>query len=431
MSDLTTTKKAKKGKNQEKLDKLVGPYDKATDNEARDKLIIARTRLLFKHSFFGNLATRLTLINADEWLPTAATDGRKFYYNSRFINLLKPGEVEFLVAHEVLHVVYDHIGRRDDRDPQIWNIADDYAVNADLKRHKVGDFITSVPCLYETKYDGMGAEHIYDDLMQNAKQLNIDDLLDQLLDDHMDSDGDGDGDEEGQDGKSKKRPGQMSEEERAKLKQEMKENIINAAKAAKEAGHSLPGEVERMVNSITEPKMPWRELIQTNLVSTIRTDYSFMRPSRRGWHMDSVMPGRAPGEEVDIVVALDTSGSISNDDIKVFLGEIQGIMDSFSGYKIHVFCFDTGTHNPAEYTSENLEDISQYIPGGGGGTDFTCIFTYLKEQAIVPNRLVVFTDMCPFGSWGDPDYCDTTWIGVGSYAKGITPPWGSWAYYTE
>ena len=331
----------------------------------------------------------------------------------------------------MLHVVYDHIGRRDDRDPQIWNIADDYAVNADLKRHKVGDFITSVPCLYETKYDGMGAEHIYDDLMQNTKQLNIDDLLDQLLDDHMDSDGDGDGDEEGQDGKSKRRPGQMSEEERAKLKQEMKENIINAAKAAKEAGHSLPGEVERMVNSITEPKMPWRELIQTNLVSTIRTDYSFMRPSRRSWHMDSVMPGRAPGEEVDIVVALDTSGSISNDDIKVFLGEIQGIMDSFSGYKIHVFCFDTGTHNPAEYTSENLEDISQYIPGGGGGTDFTCIFTYLKEQAIVPNRLVVFTDMCPFGSWGDPDYCDTTWIGVGSYAKSITPPWGSWAYYTE
>lgn len=427
MSDLTTTKK-KRGKNKDKLDKLIGPVDRAIDNEARDRLVIARTSLLLKHSFFGNLATRLKLINADEWLPTAATDGRNFYYNSRFIMLLKPGEVEFLVAHEVLHVVYDHMGRRDDRDPQIWNIADDYAVNADLKRHRVGEFITSVPCLYENKYDGKGAEIIYDDLMQNAEKLNLDDLIDQLIDEHMDpedGEGDGDGDQEG------KGPQKMSKEEREQLRQDIKQNIINAARQAKEAGHSLPGEVERMVNDITEPKMPWRELIQANLTATIRTDYSFMRPSRRSWHMDAIMAGRAPGEEVDIVVALDTSGSISNDDIKVFLGEIQGIMDSFSGYKIKVFCFDTGTHNPAEYTSENLEDITEYIPGGGGGTDFTCIFSYLKEEAIVPNRLIVFTDMCPFGSWGDPDYCDTTWIGVGSYAKSVTPPWGAWAYYTE
>jgi len=426
----TTTKK--KGKNQDKLGKLVGSTDPKIDAQARDRLVTARVSLLLKHSFFGNLATRLKLVNADDWLPTAATDGRTFWYNSQFVMMLQLKEVEFLVGHEVLHVVYDHMGRRGNRDPQIWNIADDYAVNADLKRHKVGQFITTVPCLYEQKYDGKAAEEIYDDLMKNAQKINMDDLVDQLLDDHMDdSDGEGDGEGDGDGNGKGKRPAPMTQEEKDQLRQEIKQNIINAARAAKEAGHGLPENVERMIQEITDPKMPWRELIQTVLTSTIKTDYSFMRPSRRGWHLDAVLPSQNPGEEIEIDVAIDTSGSIGNDDLKVFLGEIQGIMDSFAGYKINVFCFDTGVHNPQTFTSENLDSIAEYVPGGGGGTDFDCIFEYLKEEGRVPNRLVVFTDMMPFGSWGDPDYCDTTWIGYGSYAKSVTPPFGTWALYDE
>ena len=151
MSDVIGRKSKKRSS---KFDNLIGVTDPKVDNLAREKLETARIGLLLRHSFFGNLATRLRLINADEWCSTAATDGLKFYYNSRFINMLKPKEVEFLVGHEVLHVVYDHMGRRNNRDPQIWNIADDYAVNADLKRHRVGEFIKTVPCLYEQKYDG-------------------------------------------------------------------------------------------------------------------------------------------------------------------------------------------------------------------------------------------------------------------------------------
>ena len=116
-----------------KYENLVGPTDPKIDAQARERLVAARVALLLRQSFFGNLATRLKLTNADEWCGTAATDGLKFYYNSRFIMMLKPKEVEFLVGHEVLHVVYDHMDRRGTRDPQIWNIADDYAVNADLK----------------------------------------------------------------------------------------------------------------------------------------------------------------------------------------------------------------------------------------------------------------------------------------------------------
>jgi predicted metal-dependent peptidase len=417
---------AKKKTRSKKYENLLGPTDPKIDMLARERLISARVGLLLRHSFFGNLATRLKLTNADEWCGTAATDGLKFYYNSRFIMLLKPKEVEFLVGHEVLHVVYEHMDRRGNRDPQMWNIADDYAVNADLKRHNVGQFITSVPCLYEKKYDGKPAEEIYDDLMQNVQKINLDDLIDQMLDDHMDSDGDSAGDGEGPESEGKGRP-KMTDEERERARQEMKQAIISAAQSA-EAGQ-LPAGVERLIKQHTDPVMPWRELIQTNLTSSIRTDYTWMRPSRRGWHMDAIMPGMTPGEEIDVVVSLDMSGSISNKQAQAFLGEIGGMMDSFDGYKVHVFCFDTDTYNPQDFHSDNMDSIDEYEPQGGGGTDFDCIFTYLKENAIDPKRLIVFTDGYPNGSWGDPDYCDTTWIIHGD--KNPNPPFGTYALYDE
>ena len=416
---------SKKRSRSKKFENLVGPTDKKIDHDARERLVTARIGLLLRHSFFGNLATRMQLINADLWCSTAATDGLKFYYNSRFIMMLKPKEVEFLVGHEVLHVVYDHMGRRGNRDPEIWNIADDYAVNADLKRHKVGEFIKTVPCLYETKYDGKAAEEIYDDLMKNVQKISIDDLLDQMIDDHMDGE-DGDGDQEGEGNKKGKRPS-MSPEERERVRQEVKQAIINAASSA-EAG-SLPLGVERLIKQHTNPVMPWRELIQTNLTSAIRTDYSWMRPSRRGWHMDAIMPGMNPGEEIDVVVAIDMSGSISNKQAQQFLGEIGGMMNSFDGYKVHVFCFDTETYNPKDFSSENMDLIDEYEPMGGGGTDFDCIFIYLKDIGNVPKRLIVFTDGYPFGSWGDADYCDTTWVIHGD--KNPNPPFGTYAIYDE
>jgi predicted metal-dependent peptidase len=419
--------KSKKRSRSAKFENLVGPTDQRVDFQARERIITARIGLLFRHAFFGNLATRLQLINADDWCSTAATDGQKFYYNSRFIMMLKPKEVEFLVAHEILHVVYDHMGRRGTRDHQLFNIANDYAVNADLKRHKVGEFIKTVPCLYEPKYDKLSSEEIYDDLIKNAKQISIDDLVDQMVDDHLD--GEGDEYEDGNDDKKKgkgKRPS-TSPEEREKLRQEIKQAIINAASSAKPG--SLPAGIERLIKNITDPVMPWRELLQTNLTSAIKTDFSWMRPSRRGWHMDAIMPGMTPGEEIDVVVAVDMSGSISSKQAQAFLGEVGGMMNSFDGYKVNVFCFDTEIYNPADFTSENLDTIENYVPMGGGGTDFTAIFSYLKEIGNVPKRLIVFTDGYPNGSWGDENYCDTIWVIHGS--KDITPPWGVWAYYDE
>jgi predicted metal-dependent peptidase len=421
---MTTTTANKK--ESDKFKNLLGATDPKVDREVREQLITARVGLLLRASFFGNLATRLKLVNADEWCPTAATDGRNFYYNTRFIKMLRPKEVEFLFGHEVLHCVYDHFGRRGERDPQLWNIANDYCVNQDLKEHNVGEFITSVPCLYDKKYRGMSSEEVYDSLYENAEKIDISKLLDQMLDEHLDGDGDEDSNGD-QDGERKGRP-RLSEADRQAIRDEIKEAMLAAAAASGDAGN-LPAGVKRLIQELTEPKMNWRELLRMQLESTIKSDYTWMRASRKGWHMDAVMPGMKLDPMIDIAVAIDTSGSIGEAMLKDFLSEIQGIMDSFPAYRIHVFCFDTEVHNPAQYNSDNLDLITEYEPGGGGGTDFTAIYDYLKAEEIEPKRLVVFTDGYPFGSWGDENYTDTVWILHGTTT--IEPPWGQYAYYEE
>jgi len=285
MSTATTTVNKKDIKSKDYL----GPTDPKLDAQVREKLITARVGLLLRASFFGNLATRLKLVNADGWCPTAATDGRNFYYNSRFVNDLKPKEIEFLFGHEVLHCVYDHMGRRGERDPQLFNIANDYCVNGDLKKHRVGEFITTVPCLYDAKYEGMSSEQIYDILYENAEKIDISQLIEKMLDEHLDGDGTGEGgDKEGDDKESGSGRPKLTQAERDQIRDEIKEAVLAAATASEGAGN-LPLGVQRIIQDMTAPKMNWRELLRMQLESTIKSDYTWMRNSRRGWHMDAVI----------------------------------------------------------------------------------------------------------------------------------------------
>ena len=426
MSTATSVNK----KESDKFKDLCGPTDPKLDRNIREKLITARVGLLLRASFFGNLATRLKLVNADEWCPTAATDGRNFYYNSRFVNMLKPKEVEFLFGHEVLHCVYDHFGRRGDRDPMLFNIANDYCVNGDLKKHRVGEFITSVPCLYDSKYEGMASEEIYDILYENAEKIDIGSLIDKMLDEHLDGEGndaggEGEGDEKS--GKGGGRP-KLSAEERQKIKDEIKEAVLAAAAASDGAGN-LPAGVKRIIEDMTAPKMNWRELLRMQLESTIKSDYTWMRNSRKGWHMDAILPGSKLDPMIDIAVSIDASGSMGDRMLKDFLAEVAGIMEQFPNYRIHVLSFDTQVYNPKQFNSENLEDITGYEIMGGGGTDFDCVFNYFKENEIEPKRHIMFTDGYPCGSWGDEQYCDTVFIMHGTTS--IVPPFGQYAYYEE
>ena len=399
-----------------------------TDAVAREKLTTARIGLLLKAPFFGQLATRMTLTNADAWCGTAATDGRKFYYNSEFVDKMPLKQLEFLVGHEILHAVYDHMGRRGDRQPRLSNIAADYCVNQDLIEQRIGEKISVCPILFDNKFKDMSYEEVYDYLYQNAKKINIDQLEQMILDDHLEEDengngGSGDDDEDEQGGK---RP-RLSKEERDAIKDEIKGAVIAAAQSA--GAGNLPSGVKRLLRDLTEPVIGWKELLQQQIQSTIKNDYTWARPSRKGWHMDAIMPGLKPGEMIDVCIAMDQSGSISEEDSKAFLGEIKGIMEAFDEYKITLWCFDTEIYNVQTYTSDNIDDIMEYEPAGGGGTDFMANWEFMKGNAIEPKKFIMFTDGMPFGEWGEEQYCETVWIIKGN--PGCEPPWGIWAHYED
>jgi predicted metal-dependent peptidase len=405
--------------------KAVTVTDPRTDAAAREKLTTARIGLLLKAPFFGQLATRMTLTNADEWCGTAATDGRKFYYNSEFVNKMPLKQLEFLVGHEILHAVYDHMGRRGDRMPRLSNIAADYCVNQDLVDQRIGEKISVVPILYDAKFKGQSYEEVYDYLYENADKINMDQLEQMVLDDHLeDGDGDGEGDGEGKDGKGRPR---LSKEEAQAIRDEIKGAVIAAAQSA--GAGNLPAGVKRLLKDITAPVIGWKELLQQQITAVIKNDYTWARPSRRSWHMDAILPGLRPGDMIDICIAMDQSGSISEEDSRAFLGEIKGIMEAFDEYKITLWCFDTEIYNVQTFTSDNIDDIMEYEPAGGGGTDFMANWEFMKENNIEPKKFVMFTDGMPFGEWGEEEYCETVWIIKGN--PGCEPPWGIWAHYEE
>jgi len=376
-----------------------------------DKLTTARVGLLLKAPFFGNMATRMKLIEADEWCPTAATNGRNFYYNTEFVKKLSVKKLEFLFGHEILHCVFDHFGRVGSRDRMLSNIAQDYAVNQILVDERIGEKITEVQICYDPKYRGKAWEEIYDELYEKAEKIPMEDLLKQLgdlLDEHINEDGSGPGKEgEGKEGK----PG-MTKEEAQAIKDEIKEAMIQAAAAA--GAGKTPAGIQRMIKDMTEPKMNWREIVNQEIQSIVRNDYSFTRPNRKSMHSGAILPGMKEATTIDIGVTIDMSGSIGQEDATVFLSEVKGIVDQYEDFKINLWCFDTEIYNWKEITHDNSHELMDYEPQGGGGTDFMANWEFMKEQGLQPKKLIMFTDGYPCGDWGDPDYCDTIFIVKGN-----------------
>ena len=386
-----------------------------TDPAIIDKLTTARVGLLLKAPFFGNMATRMQLIDASEWCPTAATNGRNFYYNVDFVKKLSVKKLEFLFGHEICHCVFDHFGRVGSRDRQLSNIAQDFAVNQILVDERIGEKITEVKICYDPKYRGMAWEEIYDQLYEKAEKIPMDQLLKQLgdlLDEHINEDGSGPGKEgEGKDGKGKGMPG-MTKEEAQAIRDEIKEAMIQSAAAA--GAGKVPAGIQRMIKDMTEPKISWRDLVRQEIQSIIRNDYSFTRPNRKSMHSGAILPGMKEATTIDIGISIDMSGSIGQEDATVFLSEVKGIVDQYEDFKINLWCFDTAIYNHQEFTQDNSEELFEYEPQGGGGTDFEANWEFMKEQGIQPKKFIMFTDGYPCGGWGDEDYCDTIFIVKGN-----------------
>lgn len=382
--------------------------------EAEEKLRIARISMLLKQPFFGTLAMKLRLIEVDkvtaERMTTAAVDGRRLWYNPEFITSLTKDELMFLVGHEVLHCVFNHLKRRFDRDPKIYNMAADYVINATLVE---SGFTMPKIGLYEEKYLNWTSEDVYDDLIKNNAKPKP------TLDHHEGDPGypgDEDQDQEG---------GAVSDEDRKKLEDEWKDAVIQAAQAA--AGN-IPAGLKRLIQDITEPKMDWKQILQMHLQSLVRSDYSWMRPNKRTFGQGITMPSMDMDDMIKICIAIDTSGSMSEKQIRDILSEVKGIMDAFSGYEIHVACFDTEIYSYRCFTQE--DDLTEYEPQGGGGTDFMVWWRWAEEQDWIDEvkKCIFCTDGYPCGDWGVDGLVDTLWLVHGSHNEG---PFGTTIFYED
>ena len=392
-----------------------------------EKLTTARVGLLLKAPFFGNMATRMRLIQSDDWCPTAATNGRDFMYNTEFVKKLSVKKLEFLFAHEICHAIFDHFGRCGSRDRMLANIAQDYAVNQILVDERIGEKITEVKICYDPKYRGLAWEEIYDLLYDQAEKISMPQLLSQLgelLDEHIkEQEGAGDSDQT-KDGKEKP---MLSKEEAEALKQEIKEAMIQSAAAA--GAGKTPAGIMRMIKTLTEPKMDWRQLVQQEIQSIVRNDYSFTRVNRKAMHSGAILPGMKEATTIDVAISIDMSGSIGEEDATVFLSEIKGIMDQYEDFRINLWCFDTEIYNWKTITHDEAHELEEYVPEGGGGTMFEANWAFMEENGIQPKKFIMFTDGYPCGSWGDEDYCDTIFIVKGNTSA--QAPFGQTVIYEK
>lgn len=414
------------------------------NQEALKKLRKARTKMLLRLPFFGKLATHLKLVEAD-WIPTIGTDSVRVYYNPEFINVLSKDEIVFVLAHNVMHCVYNHHGRRSGRDKKTWDSACDYVTNNELIDLRVGKMPNLIKVLHDKKYDDMTAEEVYNDLMQQQQQQNGQ----QSGDGSGDGDGDGGaapgsfdehfepnkGDKNANESGSEEEDGAksdgqviMTDPEYNDAQEQFKQAVLAAAKSAKDAGE-VPAGIRRMINELTNPKMDWRELLAAQIKSCVPSDYMWERGSRKTRSLGIHMPDMDREDRVEVCVAIDTSGSISEKMLRDFLSEIHGIMEQFTDFEIQIWTFDTKVYNRQVYGPSNIDELTEYDIQGGGGTDFDVNWQFMKQEEIEPNRFLMMTDGYPWNSWGDEDYCDTIFLIHGN--DSIVAPFGLTCYYTE
>jgi predicted metal-dependent peptidase len=408
------------------------------DHSVETKLAAARTRLILDKPFLGALALRLPMVAANEkWCPTSATDARKFYYNPAYIAALTLDETQFVLAHEALHCALSHFARRQHRVKHRWDVACDHAINPLL----VSDGLKPPPgVLLLDAFQGMTAEEIYPCIKDN----NSEQTMDQHLYDSDESEGGqgGENDQEPQqNGKSGNQPSQtqnagegggenqqdeqkkegaspprpLSAREREELGQQWQQRMAAAAQQAMAAG-KMSGAMARLVDHLLQPQLPWRSLLARYLTQAARDDYSYMRPSRREGNV--IFPSLRSGQ-IDLVVALDTSGSVGEHELGQFLSEVDALKGQLRA-KVTLLACDTSLVEGSPWEFEPWEELR--LPDhlkGGGGTSFTPVFDWIAQQGRQPDLVLYFTDAEGDFPPYEPHY-PILWL-----VKGKAPvPWG-------
>jgi len=379
------------------------------------KLAAARTRLILDKPFLGALVLRLPMHPADPgWCPTTATDARAFYYNPEYIRQLSIEQTQFMLAHEALHCALSHFARRRHRVRHKWDLACDYAINPLL----IDEGLEAPPhALHVPLYKGMTAEEIYPLLEDNDASQTLDKhaydhdnqgrgsddgLREDALTDRPPATDSRDG-EQAEDGKQDDaqaqsepesgggdatKPEPLTPDEQETLNVQWQQRLAGAAQQAMQAG-KLGGELARMIDHLLQPQLPWRMLLARYMTAAARDDYSYMRPSRR--EGDFILP-TLRSQQLELVVAVDISGSIKERELAEFIAEIDALKGQVRA-RVTLLPCDARLCEGAPWVFEPWEEFT--LPDrirGGGGTSFLPVFDWIERAGPLPDLVVYFTD---------------------------------------
>lgn len=290
-----------------------------------------------------------------------------------------------LLAHEIWHTALSHLTRLENRNPHCFNRACDYAMNLMLRDQ---GYKIHLSWLCDDQYRGMTAEEIYEVLITDPDNSQPFDQADMNYTNPATT------------------PAQA---------QQINNNIIKAHVAATMAsqGSSIPGGVTQTVNQILTPVINWKAIFARFVQMLAKMDYSFKKVNRR-FFPDFILPTMAGEKVEEMVVACDSSASVSDADLAAYLGQINQARAILKPERTKLIMFDTSVQDVKEFQLTNPVNYVDFK--GRGGTDPECVFEYIRDNKIKPKLLVILSDMdfTPLDASLKPDY-PVLWVSYKAY----------------
>lgn len=381
------------------------------------KMQKARSALILDQPFFGSLALRLRM-EEDPTCESMWTDGVSIGFSPSWVDSLSMDELKGVVCHEVMHLSNAHHCRRGDRDHVLWNQAADYAINPLII---AAGMTLPKERLDNPAFHNLETEAIYNRLPRPPKGAGNQG--------QGAGSGQGQGDGKGQQGKPPQKPNmdpgkcgevrdlpgqdgnKATDAEKAQNAQDWGIATQQAAQAAKMAG-KLPANLSRLIEDLLEPRVDWKEALRQFVDRASRNDYTWKRPNARYFSRNIILPSLYTEELPPIVVAVDTSGSVSNEDLQQFASEIDDILNQYNGTELTVIYCDAKVQHVEHFTTENRP--IRLEAKGGGGTDFAPVFKHVAANLETPACLIYLTDLyC--SSYGDEPEYPVLWINTSNH----------------
>lgn len=337
-----------------------------------EKLSQAKAKLLVDYPYFGTLASKLELVINDD-LESFRSNGLKLEYREEYLNALDLSEIAFILANGAMHSVLAHDIRKKNRSGWLWQMATDIAINDMLLQNGLD---MPYGAQYRERFSGMYAEEIYaalkDDILRDDEDLEYE--------------ADEEDDVQNRDQESKSSQEVLEEEILCEIL--LAEEAISLLASTMQNGEA-PASIERFFDLNFSSKMNWRELLREAIDRYFRDDYTMMPPSKKLLYEGIYLPSNT-SETFRLVIAVDTSGSIDEELLSLFLSEVNFIMEAAQNYVIDLLVCDDKIHSHSTFYSG---DILTCDLKGGGGTDFRPVFDCVAKEFDDIKLLLYFTDL--------------------------------------